>query len=89
MNIHDFACEYPARAALRERFGPGRRLPDDIEDEVIVITWDGDKEAAEFAAAGNREFFDHPSHAELRESVGWVTICDLRPAIARSRTSRL
>jgi hypothetical protein len=50
---------------------------------VVLVFAHGSREAAEAGAACNREHYGHPSRAELRESVGWVTVVDLRPAIAR------
>lgn len=82
-------CATAARAEHRRRFGEGRRLPDDLPGhQVIVTTWDGSQEAAEIAAEGNRELYGHPSWAELREGVGWVTVTDLRPAMARIEAER-
>jgi hypothetical protein len=62
------------------------RIRGDVSDEqgeVVLVFAHGSREAAEAGAACNREHYGHPSRAELRESVGWVTVVDLRPAIAR------
>lgn len=65
-----------------------RRLPGDVRDEqgdTVLVFAHADREHAEASAACNREHYGHPARAELREAVGWVSVVDLRPAIARAR----
>jgi hypothetical protein len=69
------------REELRERYGKPIRLPD-REDNVLVSAH-GSREAAEAYAAANRDVWGHPSTAE--EIPVWVTVTDLRPAMAENR----
>ncbi len=69
---------------LIARYGRPRHLMPDIPGEVLVFAHET-REAAEAFAEGNRRYYGHPSEAQLREAVGWVSTVDLRPAIARIR----
>jgi hypothetical protein len=75
------------RDAVRFCWGPTRRLPPDVRDEhgtphVVVYAVRGLMAAAAYAAA-EREVFGNLAREELRESVGWCVVVDLRPQIAR------
>jgi hypothetical protein len=78
-----FALAERIREQLVRLFGWPDRLPDDVRGEVLVFGH-GSKLAAESYAAADWSIFGHPSRAEVREGVGWVTVVDLRPAIARA-----
>ena len=69
------------RALLLERHGRGRRLPDDVDGRVLVFAHRDEAAAAAYAEA-DREVYGHVARHELRESVGWVNVVDLRPRIA-------
>jgi hypothetical protein len=75
------------REQLVRLFGWPDRLPDDVSGRVLVFGH-GSKLAAESYAAADWSIFGHPSRAELREGVGWCTVVDLRPAIARADAER-
>ncbi len=74
-----------ANDAHCDRYGPATAHGwDDPDRTILWATWAGDRPAAEAAAAGNRDHFGHPSWTQLREGLGWVTVCDLGPARARA-----
>ncbi len=70
------------RDYLHIRYGLPRRILDDIPGQVIVFAH-ASRAAAEAYADGDRRYYDHPATVQLREAVGWVSVVDLRPAIAR------
>jgi hypothetical protein len=75
------------RARLLARHGPPlRALPPDVVDEhgrgVVLAFEHRDRAAAEAYAAADRDVYGHPARAELRESVGWCCVVDLRPMLA-------
>lgn len=76
------------RARLVERYGQPRRLPDDVEGLVLVFGHASRAAAYAFALA-DRRVFGHPAERELREGVGWVSVVDLRPALAELDWRRL
>lgn len=69
------------REELLEKYGQSRRLPDDIEGKVIVFGHDSEEAALAYVDA-NIEHYDHEAWMENRDGQ-WVSIVDLRPAIAR------
>lgn len=82
--------DHEVRARLLARHGPpGRALPPDVVDEyghgTVMVFAHRDRAAAEAYAAADRDHFGHPARAELRESVGWVCVIDLRPMLAAAR----
>lgn len=71
------------RDELLAAHGQPTRLPDDVEGQVLAFAHSS-RESAEAFAAADVEWFGHPAYAELRESIGWVSVVDLRPAIAQA-----
>jgi hypothetical protein len=78
-------CE---RAAMVYRWGPTVTLPPDLRDEhgtgVVVVYAVRDAAAAGAYVTAEDELYGNPARAELRESVGWCVVVDLRPQIARA-----
>jgi hypothetical protein len=78
--------------ALREmEHGRARQLPPDVVENghpVVLVFAHRDRAGAEASAAANREEYGHPSWVELRESVGWCSVVDLRPALAALDAAR-
>jgi hypothetical protein len=73
--------------ALREmEHGRARQLPPDVVNDcgcaVVLVFAHRDRAGAEAYAAANRDEYGHPSWVELRESVGWCSVVDIRPALA-------
>jgi hypothetical protein len=83
-----------AQAALFARFGVPVQLPPDQVDEngtkVVRVYAVGSEEAARaFVDAEVRGPWGNPARAELRESVGWVVVVDLRRHVAEHRADAL
>lgn len=79
-----------AQAALFARFGVPTQIRPDAVDEngtaVVRVYAVGSEEAARaFVDAEVHGPWRNPARAELRESVGWVVVVDLRRYIAESR----
>ncbi len=75
------ADEYVLRERLYREHGVPRRVRDDVEGRVLVFAH-RDEQAAKLYATADRVVYGHPASVELRESVGWVTVVDLRPRLA-------
>jgi hypothetical protein len=75
------------RKYLRDAYGPTRRLPHDLENEVIPYGVSSEKAAYCYADA-EWTLYGNSARVELRESVGWVVVVDLRPQIERHRRER-
>jgi endonuclease YncB( thermonuclease family) len=80
-----------AQAALFARFGVPVQLPADAVDEngtkVVRVYAVGSEEAARaFVDAEVSGPWGNPARAELRESVGWCVVVDLRRHVARHRS---
>jgi hypothetical protein len=74
------------QAALFARFGVPVPLPADAVDDdgtkVIRVYGVGSEEAARAYVTAELETWGNPARAELRESVGWVVVVDLRARVA-------
>jgi hypothetical protein len=79
------------QAALFARFGVPRRVrPDMVDDdgtEVVRVYSVPSREAAEAFVAAERETWGNPARAELRESLGWCVVVDLRAVVAAHRAA--
>lgn len=75
-----------AQAALFARYGLPQQLPPDVVDEdgtaVVRVYAVGSEEAARAFVDAERGMWGNPARAELRESVGWCVITDLRSYVA-------
>lgn len=69
------------REELLEKYGTPTRLPDDIEGKVLAFGHES-HEAAHAYVQANKEHYDHRAWVERRYGQ-WVSVVDLRPAIAR------
>jgi hypothetical protein len=73
------------QAALFAAYGQPTALPPDVIDEdgtgVVRVYAVRSREAARAFVTAEREVWDNPARAELRESVGWVVVVDLRPKV--------
>ncbi len=81
-----------AQAALFARFGVPRQLPPDVVDgdgtKVVRVYAVGSEAAARaFVDAEVHGPWSNPARAELRESVGWVVIVDLRRRVAEHKAT--
>jgi hypothetical protein len=78
-----------AQAALFARFGVPRSLPPDLVDEdgtaVVRVYAVGSREAACAFVTAELSMWGNPARAELRESVGWCVVVDLRARVAAAR----
>jgi hypothetical protein len=78
-----------AQAALFARFGVPRALPPDVVDDngtgVVRVYAVGSEAAARAFVTAESELWGNPARAELRESVGWCVVVDLRPKIEQAR----
>lgn len=74
------------QAALFARFGVPRQVRPDVVDEdgtaVVRVYVVGSREAAGAFVDAERETWGNPARAELRESLGWCVVVDLRRHIA-------
>lgn len=75
-----------SREELLEEYGQPTRLPDDIDGQVLVFGHDSEEAALAYVDA-NIEHYDHEAWMEQREGQ-WVSVVDLRPAIARIERDR-
>jgi hypothetical protein len=77
------------QAALFARFGVPRQLRPDVVDEdgtsVVRVYAVGSREAALAFVAAELGPWGNPARAELRESVGWCVVVDLRARVAAHR----
>jgi hypothetical protein len=73
------------QAALFARFGVPTALPPDVVDEdgtgVVRVYAVGSREAAHAFVEAERGTWGNSARAELRESVGWCVVVDLRPYV--------
>jgi hypothetical protein len=79
-----------AQAALFARYGVPRQIRPDAVDEdgtaVVRVYAVGTREAAHaFVDAETRGPWQNPARAELRESVGWCVVVDLRGFVAAQK----
>lgn len=79
-----------AQAALFARFGVPQQIRPDAVDEdgtaVVRVYSVGSREAAQaFVDAEMRGPWQNPARYELRESVGWCVIVDLRAYVAATK----
>lgn len=78
-----------AQAALFARYGLPRAVRPDVVDEdgtaVVRVYAVGSREAARAYVTAEREVWGNPARAELRESVGWCVVVDLRAKVAAMR----
>lgn len=79
-----------AQAALFARFGiPQPIRPDEVDEDgtaVVRVYAVGSEEAARaFVDAEVHGPWQNPARAELRESVGWCVIVDLRRYVAMTK----
>ena len=79
------------QAALFARFGVPRQVRPDATDEdgtatvrVYVVP---SREAADAFAAADRETWGNRARVELRESLGWCVVVDLRAVVAAHRAA--
>jgi hypothetical protein len=72
------------RKYLMDVYGPTRTLPWDIKGEVAAYGVSSEEAARAYADAED-VMYGNPARVEVRESVGWVVVVDLRPQIARTR----
>lgn len=74
------------QARLFAAFGVPQPLPPDEVDEdgtgVVRVYAVGTREAAQAFVTAELEEWGNPARADLRESVGWCVVVDLRPRIA-------
>jgi hypothetical protein len=75
------------RKYLMDAYGPTRRLPHDVKNEVIPYGVSSEKAAWCYADA-EHTMYGNSARVELRESVGWTVVVDLRPQIERHRRER-
>jgi hypothetical protein len=79
------------QAALFARFGVPQQIRPDVVDEdgtaVVRVYAVGSREAAQAFVDAEHGPWDNPARAELRESVGWCVIVDLRPKIAAHKAT--
>lgn len=77
------------QARLFAAFGQPVALPPDVVDEdgtgVVRVYAVGSREAAAAFVTAELEQWGNPARAELRESVGWCVIVDLRARVAAHR----
>lgn len=77
------------QAALFARFGVPVQLPaDEVDDDgttTVRVYAVGSEEAARAFVVAERETWGNAARAELRESVGWCVIVDLRRFVARAK----
>lgn len=80
-----------AQAALFARYGTPRQVRPDVVDEdgtaVVRVYVVGSREAAEAFVAAERGPWGNPARAELRESLGWCVITDLRRHVAAHKAT--
>jgi hypothetical protein len=80
-----------AQAALFARFGVPRQVrPDVVDDDgtaVVRVYAVGSQEAAAAFVDAELGLWGNPARAELRESLGWCVIVDLRRKIADHRAT--
>jgi hypothetical protein len=79
-----------AQAALFARYGVPRQIRPDVVDEdgtkvVRVYAVPSLEAARAFVDAEVHGPWQNPARAELRESVGWCVIVDLRPRVEAHR----
>jgi endonuclease YncB( thermonuclease family) len=79
-----------AQASLFARYGVPQQIRPDAVDEdgtaVVRVYAVGTQEAAHaFVDAETRGPWGNPARAELRESVGWCVIVDLRAYVAAAK----
>jgi hypothetical protein len=74
------------QAALFARFGqPVALPPDEVDDDgtgVVRVYAVGSEQAARAFVTAELETWGNPARAELRESVGWCVVVDLRRRVA-------
>lgn len=79
------------QAALFARYGvPTQIRPDETDDDgtaTVRVYAVGSEEAARAFEAAERETWGNRARAELRESVGWVVVVDLRAVVAAHRAA--
>jgi hypothetical protein len=77
------------QAALFARFGVPQQIRPDVVDEdgtaVVRVYAVGSREAAHAFVDAERGPWGNPARAELRESVGWVVVVDLRAKVDAHR----
>lgn len=66
-----------ARAAMWDRYGAPQTVSYGHGSDLYVYTFNGSKEAADEAVAGNRGYYGHRSWAEKRPGYGWCVVVDL------------
>lgn len=80
-----------AQAALFARYGvPQQIMPDAVDDDgtkVVRVYAVGSEEAAHAYVDAELGMWDNPARAELRESVGWVVVVDLRRKVAAHKST--
>jgi hypothetical protein len=75
--------------AMHARYGTPRKVRPDVVDgdgaEVVRVYAVRDREAADAFVMAERVTWGNPARAELRESLGWCVIVDLRHQIEAHR----
>ncbi len=80
-----------AQAALFARFGVPRQVrPDEVDGDgtaTVRVYVVGSRQAAEAFVAAERGTWGNRARAELRESLGWCVVVDLRAHVAAHRAA--